>query len=391
MVLAHSIRMVAHNITTPVEGMHRAVSRRWIGLAGSRGAAVQRSYDTLLDLVYGSVRIGSTVLAVALDHTVPLGPSAAVRIRGVANGLWGDALAIDGHALALEMEIRTLNETTVAPERSDEAGLPEATGHVVVLVHGLFETDDVWRSQDNGGFVGSLDQQGDMTVLTVRYNSGLNVDENGKRLSELLEVVKKSWPVPIESLSLVGKSMGGLVVMRAHESGLERDHTWVGLLSHIVTVAAPHAGTPIAGAVDLAVRALALSPETLPLSQFLDSRSRGVKDMRSGGFDPVSDASSDPPYPLVRAASSNECRYHFLAVTVTNDPGHLLAEAFGDLVVGISSATSRESAIDCDRVVVGGATHTSMLAAPSVINQLLSWVTPATHASGSRSDYARET
>lgn len=377
MVIARSLTLAAHNVAAPVEGMHRAIARRVIGVAGRRSTGLQDVYDVALNVAYGSVRIGSAVLAVVIEHAVSIEPETADRIKAITNGLWGDAIAADGDTLEIAMEIRTLDGATVAPEPNDVVHMQKAKGHVVVLVHGLFESDNRWLSNNDSGLVSAISRQGNMTVLTVRYNSGLRIEENGDRLAELLEVVSDRWPTPIESLSLVGSSMGGLVAMKAHDAGVAGGHGWVGRLSHLVTVAAPHTGTPIAKAVDLAARALAVTRETLPLSEFLESRSLGIKDMQSGLEKGAIKRSSESSKQRLDAPRPTRAEHHFLAVTATHDPGHLMAKVVGDFVVRISSATARRSSINCDRVTVGGSNHLSVMSMPDVIDQVMRWISPS--------------
>ena len=56
------------------------------------------------------------------------------------------------------------------------------------------------------------------TPIYLRYNSGLHISLNGRELSAQLEQLISHWPTPIEELSVLAHSMGGLVMRSAVHS-----------------------------------------------------------------------------------------------------------------------------------------------------------------------------
>ena len=123
--------------------------------------------------------------------------------------------------------------------------LPNATGRVTVLVHGLSETERCWADRESApGLMSAIEQRSDATPIAVRYNSGRRISDNGAALADLLEDMCGSWPVEPEVVTLVGHSMGGLVVRAACLSATERGLRWVDAVDRIVTLGTPHLGAP---------------------------------------------------------------------------------------------------------------------------------------------------
>ena len=104
--------------------------------------------------------------------------------------------------------------------------------------------------------------------------------ENGRRLADLLEAVVAGWPVAVEEVLIMGHSLGGLVAMQACHDADRRGLAWVRALRHVVCLASPHHGAPLAKGVHVAAAALARVPETRAFARILDLRSAGVRDLR---------------------------------------------------------------------------------------------------------------
>jgi pimeloyl-ACP methyl ester carboxylesterase len=215
----------------------------------------------------------------------------------------------------------------------------------------------------------------------VRYNTGRHISDNGIELARILENLWSAWPVPIESVALVGHSMGGLVVRGACQVGSAADHDWVNALEHVVTVATPHLGAPLEKAAHIVSWGLRTTPESSPLAEFLDARSVGIKDLRFGviaeqdGSETESnvlfqDSPTDlPPLPGVD--------HHFVAAVVTANPGHPMGAMIGDLMVRAGSGTGRgrRRRIEAtDTQVLGGRRHFDLLHDSGIQDQILEWL-----------------
>jgi pimeloyl-ACP methyl ester carboxylesterase len=119
------------------------------------------------------------------------------------------------------------------------AAFPGATGDVAVFVHGLVENDRSWwwsartyYGDADVSYGTRLRDDLGITPVDLRYTTGLPVAANGRRLDELLAALVDAWPVPVERLSLVGHSMGRLVIRGACHRGAAERRPWVGLVRH---------------------------------------------------------------------------------------------------------------------------------------------------------------
>ena len=119
------------------------------------------------------------------------------------------------------------------------------------------------------------------TPLYLRYNTGRHISTNGQEFAQLLEQLCEAWPVPVESLSLIGHSMGGLVIRSASWYAQQAQSTWLQHLQRVVCLGTPHHGSPVERAGHALDRAMQRIPYTEPLA-LGRRRSAGIKDLRHG-------------------------------------------------------------------------------------------------------------
>jgi pimeloyl-ACP methyl ester carboxylesterase len=374
-----------------VRDVHGALAGRVFGMLGTIGAPVRVMHDGISRAAYASVSTGLRVPLQAGGRAIagarlPGGRSmadtpAGAFALGALNGMWGDTIASAHPELAIEMSIRKHGRIVT----TDSAGLAdaygdEATGKLAVFVHGLCENDVSWR----GGYGGRLQRDLGYTPLYVRYNTGLHVSDNGRRLAEVLEHVVTGWPVPVDELALIGHSMGGLVSRSACHYGEAGGHEWTGKLRHVFCLGTPHLGAPLERGANKLGRALDRLPETRPLGRLINIRSAGVRDMRFGSCveedwcdcdpDELDDHCTEVPF----LPSAN---YYFVGATLTRDPDSRAASVVGDLLVQFASASGngpvRRIPFEVDHGHhVGGINHFQLLNHPSVYEQLRKWLTP---------------
>jgi hypothetical protein len=78
--------------------------------------------------------------------------------------------------------------TPVSMELGVATAVPEASGGLVVLVHGLARTERCWRGSDDApGLARSLAAHPTFTLVAVRYDTGLPIAVKASRLGALLE------------------------------------------------------------------------------------------------------------------------------------------------------------------------------------------------------------
>ncbi len=294
----------------------------------------------------------------------------------IVNGLFGDTLEDRGSELATSMSLRTGD--TALPLDRDRLALALADSgtaaerRICVLVHGLMSTESIWRfprpaagspATDAGtaAAVAVVDditstttygtllaEDHDMTVLSLRYNTGRPIAANGRELADLLNRLVAAWPVRVREIDLIGHSMGGLVVRSACHYGSAlrpiRRRWWFGrrwtkLVRRVVLIGVPNTGAGLEALVASVSAALASFPVAAGrvVGRALDRRSAGIKDLRLGTILDGTDDGRVPPSPLRRAA------YLVVAGSVTADPDHRFAKMFGDALVTSASAAGRSA------------------------------------------------
>src|SRR4051812_7632811 len=203
---------------TLAKGVHQAAAGRIFGALGVVGAPVRVMHDGISRAVYWSVDNGLRAPLVAGARGVarragglPLADSpVGSLLLGAINGAIGDSLAREHRELALELSIRSQGRAVDLDAAGLAGSFPDATARLAVFVHGLCETEDAWRIRPPSYGSRLRDELG-YTPVYVRYNTGLRVSDNGRRLAEVVERVVSDWPVEVEEIALIGHSMGGLV------------------------------------------------------------------------------------------------------------------------------------------------------------------------------------
>ena len=359
MSLGSAITLAIGRLVDPVEGMHRAIASRWFAAVGPAGRPVQTVHDTTSGIVYESIRLAGTAVGLGLDAAVSVRPATVDGIQAITNGLWGDRLGRHTDRLSIDMSLRDRKGDVIF--LGGESPTP-ATGHLVVLVHGLANTERSWHGTESSpGLLAALDDHPDLTPLTPRYNTGLSIADNGRMLASLLEEVRRDWPEPVQSISLVGHSMGGLVASAACSAAVADDHSWINDVEHVVTLGSPYLGAPLERLINVIAQGLDVARETRPLSEFLDRRSRGIKDLRFRTE-------------LRHKELPSSIRHHLVAGVFTSDPAHPVGAAVGDLMVRVRSAIAGRPLESEDVVVVGGVKHSELTHKAAVVDQVVGWL-----------------
>ncbi|NYD42576.1 alpha/beta hydrolase [Nocardioides panaciterrulae] len=361
-----------------VRDTHLAWADRFHGLTrrttGPAAAVPHLAHRGIAAAVYGGLSAGLRATSRGLDRAAAtgLGPRLDERPAGrflasAVNGLIGDRLRDERPLMAIPLAVRVGGRDVVPRADALAEAFPDATGRVVVLLHGLCEDESHWgrgREQVGATYAETLAAAG-WTPVLLRANTGLGLRENGAGLSALLQHLVEQWPVEVERIALVGHSMGGLVMRAAGAVAATAERPWAQRVSDVVTLGTPHLGAPLARGVGHGSRGMAVLPETAAFGRILDWRSIGVHDLVAGLTEDV------PPLP--------HARYHLVAATLTRSAGHPLAEVLGDLLVRPESAYGRDARgrelfPGADLLHVGGTGHFGLLNHPEVHRALTAWL-----------------
>ncbi len=359
-----------------VERMHRTIQR----VPGPLGRAIDEPTRGLTGLVYRGVRAGVDLVGRGLDASLgalesqrPQGDATASRDAFVAvvNGVYGDYLARTRNPLAIEMQLRhegtALDPASVAPALGPAA----PSRRLLVFVHGLCMTDGQWL-RDGRSHGTELAATLGATALHLRYNTGRAIPANGRAFADLLDRVVASWPVPVDDLTIVGHSMGGLVARSACRHAAARRQPWLARLRRLVFLGTPHHGSPLERGGHGLDFLIELSPYSAPIARLTKFRSAGIRDLRHGTVAPR--GARAVPLP-----SGVDC-YAIAAVLSARRrgaAGHLL----GDGLVTLDSALGRHRdpkrslAIPAAHRWVGYEMgHVDLLHRPEVRDRLREWL-----------------
>lgn len=192
------------------------------------------------------------------------------------NAVIGDRLDAAGNPLATPMAFYDRGRALEA--------LPEGTSRWVVLVHGMACTERCWDFEDPAepDYGRRLEAQLGLTPLYLRYNTGLKIRDNGRALSALLQAALEASPVPIEELTLIGHSLGGLVIRSACHEG--RAQPWTARVRRAFYIGSPHLGSPWErlGRAATAVMKAVPDPVVELIGEVADARSEAIKNLGDG-------------------------------------------------------------------------------------------------------------
>jgi pimeloyl-ACP methyl ester carboxylesterase len=140
-----------------------------------------------------------------------------------------------------------------------------------------------WRrnGHDHGE---ALAREAGYTPVYLHYNSGQHVSTNGHAFADILETLLKAWPVPVENLTIIGHSMGGLIARSACHYGGRTAHEWLKHLRKMVFLGTPHHGAPLERGGNWITLILEVSPYTAALARLAKIRSAGITDLRHGSI-----------------------------------------------------------------------------------------------------------
>lgn len=230
-------------VTRIVEGVHGSVVR----IAPPIGSHEQRPLRGITGLVYRSIHATTGLVGLALDGALtgverlvtptahpsnkgaPLDAAQRDAIVSALNGVVGDHLQRTGNPLAIEMQLLRRSECGPQP---------------LLLAHGLCMNEQQWTrgGHDHGkALAASLGY----SPFYLRYNTGLPIADNGAALAALLEATLATWPVPVERLTIIGHSMGGLVARNAAHHALAAGMAWPHLLKELVSLGTPYHGAAL--------------------------------------------------------------------------------------------------------------------------------------------------
>lgn len=274
-----------------VERMHETIARRplpWAPPPDRPTRAHGLIASTVYQLIHRSLNACARGVDLALGMlpepaTIPAVAPRELRTLAALNGVFGDHLEATGNPLAIRMGPVADSREIETTATGLALAYPQAGAHIVVLVHGLCHSELAWSRKGDPAMGTRLREALGLTPIYLRYNSGRHISSNGRSLADLLDRLCSAWPVPVESLSLIGHSMGGLVLRSACWYGEEAGLPWIRRLRRVVCLGTPHHGSPVERAGHALDRTLRSIRYVEPV-MFGHRRSAGIKDLRHGNL-----------------------------------------------------------------------------------------------------------
>ncbi len=265
-----------------VEGMHSNIAATPLPL----GEGTDGQTSGITRLVYDGIRNVTGTLGYGVDQALavldqipqagtPLPQPRWDAVVSAVNGVLGDHLVRRENPLAIRMQLR---------RDAKPVELGEAVGpRPLLLIHGLCMNDRAWRrhGHDHGE---ALAEELGFTPIHLFYNTGLHISQNGRALADRLELFFGELADPIEELTIIGHSMGGLVARSAYEYAGQLGHSWPEKVRRIVFLGSPHHGAPLERVGNWALGMAEMSPYIAPLARLGTLRSAGVSDLRHGSL-----------------------------------------------------------------------------------------------------------
>ena len=278
------------SLSRVVEGVHQSVWDRFgvrgvvPGQTGGVTGLIYKSIRGLTQVIGNGAEASVALLEKYLDSPERAGAESPQReaILAALNGVMGDRLLADQNPLAIRMTLRYRGEVLnwqAAPP------MPEANGKLLLMIHGLCRNDLQWDAQHEVQAVNhgqTLAAELGFTPIYLRYNSGLHTSQNGRELASQLEQLIRHWPVPVEEISVLAHSMGGLIIRSAVHYARADGLIWPQRLRNIVFLGTPHHGAPLERAGNIVDVVLGSTSFTAPLARLGQLRSAGITDLRFG-------------------------------------------------------------------------------------------------------------
>jgi pimeloyl-ACP methyl ester carboxylesterase len=394
---ARAVAQLATQATVGVariaEGVHQSI---WSTLGVPGGLAAGQT-GGITGLVYKSVRGVTQLVGKGIDTALaqlqawgeaPVGEAATTPEReavlAALNGVLGDQLAANHNALATPMTLRFEHNAL------NWQALPahfKPTHKIALLIHGLCMNDLQWQTPtlDHGA---ALALALGYTPIYLRYNTGLHTSHNGRELSAHLQQLVAHWPTPIEDMSIVAHSMGGLVARSAVHCAQQAHSGWLHHLKNIVFLGTPHHGAPLEKAGNWVDILLGSTPYSAPFAKLGQLRSAGITDLRYGHVVDADWQGQDrfrrtpDRRQVVPLAKGVAC--YTVAATMASKRSALADRLIGDGLVPLHSALGQHTQAQRTLVFAKASQHIAysthhmqLLASPAVSQQLVQWLTPA--------------
>lgn len=207
--------------------------------------------------------------------------------QGVLNGAIGDTLAETQNELAIQMDFYHHNQPIDLTLPLDSQLPSPLSNKLIIFIHGLTNTESIWnfkaatRENKLDTYGSRLQQEFKYTPVYLRYNTGLDIHENGKAFSEKMTALLKQYPIEVDEIVLIGYSMGGLIARCAQ---VDSESIWTHKVAQCIYIGTPHEGAPLERLGHLTGKLFGQIPRSYfnIWEEWINLRSTGIKSLHSG-------------------------------------------------------------------------------------------------------------
>jgi len=353
LALTHIALRSAGELTRLVAETHATISRAPLpwnreGMADARQAPFP--YRLIAHGFFYLARLAQGVVA---PHGAQPASAHGRLFYSALNGVCGDKLEAWNSPLAQRMQLCDESGQVLPPDWGSDAK------NVVIFIHGLCLSDREWQSPAHAVFVQGL-QERKQAVAWLRYNSGRRIHENGRSLSELLE---RRFGAGKGNLTLIGHSMGGLLIRSAAHHAATANSPWLARLRQAVYLATPHQGAPLERLGNGLNNLLGFTPYSRPFMRLGNIRSQGIRDLHDGQ---VSAEAVAPPL-------ASGVRHLMMAGELDDVLGQLLGDGMVPLYSALGPADIPEG-VEVTRRELPALGHMAMLRDERVYAVMRDWM-----------------
>jgi len=275
-------------LTDLVESLHHNIAFS----PGILGTMTKGPVKGITNPVYRSIRVITRLVGggidTALTQLIPfLGEESSsperAAVLAALNGVLGDYLSTNKNSLAIPMQLRREGQPLELENINLKKDVPHPGSKLLVLVHGLCMNDRQWNRNGHDHGI-ALSRDLGFSPVYLHYNSGLHISQNGHQFADLMELLTKNWPAPIDEIAIIGHSMGGLVSRSAFHYGRLAGHGWLKYVKKLIFIGTPHHGAPLERGGNWLELIMDHSPYTAPFVRIGKIRSSGITDLRYGNL-----------------------------------------------------------------------------------------------------------
>ena len=385
----HLIVDATIGVTDLVEAMHKQIVHPPL----LPSTSVQNLITKIANITFKNIRWSTLFVGKTLDKTLGLLNPALGNLKSsdkkdfilsILNGVIGDYLAEKENPLEIEMHFVHQSKKITIDKKSIKNSYSNISGKIILMVHGSCMNANLWtRKNHNHGEI--LAKETNETLIYLNYNSGKHVSTNGKEFNELLEKLTKNWPVPVEEITIINHSMGGLVTRSALYYGEQAQKSWTKLTKKIVFLGTPHHGSHIERKGNYLDLILESVPYAKPFAKLGKIRSAGVTDLRYGNlvdedwqhknrFELKKDHKKHIPL-------GENIKYYSIAAVTGKEKSYIKNRFFGDSLVSVKSALGKHKNRDKNLLfkeentfTVYENNHSDLLSNPKITEILKNWL-----------------